>query len=649
MIRLEGVSVGFGERSLFSGVDWQINEDSRVGLIGVNGSGKSTLLKTIAGKQEVDSGRIVCAKHFTVGYLPQELHTVYHKTVFEEALSGCGTAHQIRVQWEEASRALQETDHDSEDYNELVMEFSRLQHLLEEADGFSLEAKTSRVLQGLGIPEEWWKRQLSQLSGGWQMRVELAKLILLSPSLLLLDEPTNHLDVESILWLSAFLKSYEGGMVIISHDRYFLDENTRQSVEIWNGKLHFYAGNYSRYVVEKQQRLELLENAYRNQQEEIARTQQFIDRFRYKATKAKQAQSRIKMLEKMERIELPQDTDQIRLRIPHAPRSGRTALEAAELGHNYGGKPVFSGLSFKIERGEKIALVGVNGAGKTTLLKILSGSLAPAQGHFALGHNVIPAYYAQIVTDHLNLQNTILDEISLSATTHDETQLRSVLGSFLFSGDDVYKKISVLSGGEKSRVALGKILLKPSNLLLLDEPTNHLDMNSKQIFLDALKEYEGAILFISHDRYFMDQLAAKVLELKDGKLTLYLGSYSEYLAKVTQQQTPIAQRSGPAEESSSYKSKDRKRIEAEQRKQQSKWKKEVLKPLEDLEITIAQKEQRLAEIEKVLADNETYADRDRFHAHLSEHKKLKTELEAAYRQWEQLQKRKEEFSRETSL
>lgn len=639
MIRLEDVSVGFGERSLFSGVNWQINEDSRIGLIGVNGSGKSTLLKVLAGKQEVDSGGLVCAKHFTVGYLPQELHTVYHKTVFEEALSGCGTAHDIRVLWEEASQALQNTDHDHPDYAELVMEFSRLQHLLEEADGFSLEAKTSRVLNGLGIPEEWWTRPLSKLSGGWQMRVELAKLILFSPSLLLLDEPTNHLDVESIVWLSSFLAGYEGGMIIISHDRYFLDENTRQSVEIWNGKLHFYAGNYSRYLVEKQQRMELLENAYRNQQEEIARTQQFIDRFRYKATKAKQAQSRIKMLDKMERIELPQNTDQIHLRIPDAPRSGRTALEAENLGHNYGGKTVFSGLSFKIERGEKIALVGVNGAGKTTLLKILSGTLPPAEGSFQFGHNAHPAYYAQMVTDHLNLQNTILEEISQSATNQDETQLRSVLGSFLFSGDDVYKKVSVLSGGEKSRVALGKILLKPSNLLLLDEPTNHLDMTSKQIFLDALKEYQGAILFISHDRYFMDQLAEKVLELRDGRLTLYLGTYSEYLTKVNQPQAPASSAAAPTV--STHKSKDRKRMEAEQRQQQSKLKKEVLVPLQELETVIAQKEQRMAEIEKALEDNKTYSEKDRFNTHLSEYQKLKTDLEDAYKKWEALQKKKE--------
>ncbi|HET6267010.1 MAG TPA: ATP-binding cassette domain-containing protein [Acidobacteriota bacterium] len=644
MIRLDDVSVVFGDRDLFSGVSWQVQEDARIALIGVNGSGKSTLLRILSGEQEPDSGKVERAKNFSVGYLPQELHAVSHKVVFEEALSGGGTSQQIRMAWEQTSEALKHSDPQSDEYHELVLEFGRLQHLLEEMDAFSLEAKTSQVLAGLGIPESWWQRPMTQLSGGWQMRVQLARLILAAPSLLLLDEPTNHLDVESIVWLSEFLRTYEGGLVIISHDRYFLDENTRASVEIWNSKLHFYAGNYSYYEKEKQSRLQLLQNAYRNQQEEIARIKEFIDRFRYKATKARQVQSRIKMLEKMDRIEIPADTSTISLRIPEAPRSGRIVLEASKLGHHYEAQNVFTGIDLKIERSEKVALVGVNGAGKTTLLKILSGALDPAQGKFHYGHNVYPAYYAQTVTDQLDLRNTILEELTHHAPEQDETTLRTLLGSFLFSGDDVYKRISLLSGGEKSRVALAKILIQPSNLLLLDEPTNHLDLNSKQILLIALRQYTGAVLFISHDRYFMDQLAQKVFELRDGVLTTYLGNYSEYREKVEQSviaevpaQLPVVQ-----EQVAFHKSKETRRKEAQTRQAQSRWKKEVLAPLAELEGHIAKSEERLRQLELVLADNQTYADQNRFQSTLQEFNALKQQLEKQYKDWELLQKRKQE-------
>jgi ATP-binding cassette, subfamily F, member 3 len=636
MIRLENASVVFGGRVLFSDVNWQISEGARVGLIGVNGSGKSTLLKLLSGQQEAESGTIVRAKNFTVGYLPQELQSASTKTVFEEALSGCGSARELQLAIDTVSEAMQKADPASEEYAELVLEYGRLHHLFEEQEGFSAESKTSRVLEGLAIPKEWWQWSMQQLSGGWQMRVQLARLILSAPSLLLLDEPTNHLDVESIVWLSSFMRSYEGGLVLISHDRYFMDENIRQVVEIWNSKLHFYNGNYSYYVQEKEKRLELLKNAYVNQQEEIAHIQQFIDRFRYKATKARQVQSRIKMLEKIERIVLPQDTSEIHFRIPNAPRSGRVVLEGSHLSHSYNNKPVFADLNLKIERGEKVALVGVNGAGKTTLLKILSGVLKATAGKVETGHNTYSSYYAQVVTDQLDLRNTVLEEITRSDTNHNETQLRSILGSFLFTGDDVYKKLSVLSGGEKSRVALAKILLQPSNLLLLDEPTNHLDLNSKRILLEALQTYEGAVLFISHDRYFMDQLSQKVLELKDGQLTTFLGNYSYYLSKIA---APIVPRPEPEPEKQEqyYKSKEQKRLEAEERQKQSKWKKEVLEPLQKMEEQIGREEVRMRELENLLADDRIYSEKDRFQQYLDEYNKLKSSLEKHMSEWEQLQ------------
>jgi len=646
MIRVENGSVVFGGRPLFSDLDWQITEESRVGLVGVNGSGKSTLLKVLAGSQELETGSVLRARSFTVGYLPQELQSTSSKTVFEEALAGCGTARELQLQIEDATTAMQTADPKSEEYGELVHEYGRLHRLFESADGFSLETKTSRVLQGLAIPQDWWHNPVNRLSGGWQMRVQLAKLILSAPSLLLLDEPTNHLDLESILWLSSFLRTYEGGLVLISHDRYFLDENIRQIVEIWNGRLHFYQGNYSYYRSEKEKRLELLQSAYKNQQDEIARTTQFIERFRYKATKAKQVQSRLKMLEKMERIELPQATDEIRLRIPPAPRSGKTVIEAEGLGHFYGKNEVFQNLNFRIERGEKIALAGVNGAGKTTLLKILSGVLPPSKGQFKVGHNVEIAYFSQIVTDSLDVQNTVLQEISAAATHQNETELRSILGSFLFTGDDVYKRISVLSGGEKSRVALAKILLKHSNLLLLDEPTNHLDLASKEILLQALQNYEGAILFISHDRYFMDRLAEKIFELRSGILTEFIGNYSEYVRfSESQEADSVAaddSRKDEQPESAYHKSKDQKKLEAEQRKQQAWFRKEVIQPLEKLEKEIALKEARIQELEGILAKDETYADRNQFQRFLQEYQDTKTALENCYKNWELLEKKRSE-------
>lgn len=643
MIRLEDISIVFQGRALFSDVSWQVTENARVGLVGVNGSGKSTILKVLSGQLEVESGRVFRAKNFTTGYLPQELHGSSERLVFEEAVSGCGSARALQQQMEEVSAAMHNVDPQSEEHVELVMEYGRLHHLFEEADGFSAESKTSRVLQGLGVPQEWWKRPMNQLSGGWQMRIHLARLILSAPSLLLLDEPTNHLDVESIVWLSQFLRSYEGGLILISHDRYFLDENVRDIVELWNGKLHFYPGNYSHYRVEKQNRLELLRNAYENQQAEIARIREFVDRFRYKATKARQVQSRLNMLERMEKIELPDETDQIRLRIPDAPRSGRVVVEAEHLGHSYGNKRVFSNLNLKIERGEKIVLVGVNGAGKTTLLKILAQQMPPAEGTFQFGHNVFPAYYAQIVAEQLDLRCTILEEITNAAPDPDETRLRSVLGSFLFSGDDVYKKISVLSGGEKSRVALAKILLVPSNLLLLDEPTNHLDLASKEILLQALQDYEGTVLFISHDRYFMDQLGQKVLELKDGVLTPYLCTYSEYLEKTAGEKVAakIDKPAAAVQEQGYYKSKEQKKLEARQRQEQSRLKKDILQPLQELEAKIAKDEKRMKELEQILADDRTYADNQRSFELIREYENLKHSMEQNLERWEMLQKKKE--------
>lgn len=642
MIRLENVRVLFQGRYLLSDVNWQITEKSRIGLVGVNGSGKSTLLRLISGILEPEDGNIFRARNFSIGYLPQELTQVSDRTVFEEAQSGCGTVLELEKKIELVTKALEEADHESEDYEELVFEYGRLHRMFEAQDGFTAEARTSRVLQGLAVPEEWWSVPLKQLSGGWQMRVHLARLVLSAPSLLLLDEPTNHLDLESILWLSDFLRTYEGGLILISHDRYFMDENIAQVVEIWNQKLHFYTGNYSKYVEEKKTRQELLENAYRNQQEEIARIQGFVDRFRYKATKAKQVQSRIKMLEKMERIELPLNTDQIRLRLPSCTRSGRTVVEAENLSHRYDEKEVFQNLNLRIERGEKVALLGVNGAGKSTLLKILAGILEPSGGEVKPGHNVFRAYYAQVVTEQMDIRNNVLQETIRESVSQTETELRSILGSFLFSGEDVYKKVSVLSGGEKSRLALAKILLKPANFLLLDEPTNHLDLASKTILLEALQNFEGTILFIAHDRYFMDQLATRILELKNGQITDYPGNYSYYLTKSAELQNDIVPpASSPRKPQRFHKTKEHKKSEAEKRNRATRMKREILEPLSRMEEMIAEAEEEQRRIEAALEDDRTYSDPGKYQDHLEAYEKIRADLKKYYAEWEKLQKQKE--------
>jgi ATP-binding cassette subfamily F protein 3 len=430
---------------------------------------------------------------------------------------------------ETLTHKMAELDPASGEYEQVADRFHRIEHEFQTRDGYSIEAKVGAVLAGLGFPKEDWTRQTEEFSGGWQMRIALAKLLLQQPNLLLLDEPTNHLDLEARNWLEDYLKTYPYAFLLISHDRYFLDVTVKKIVEIWNKQVHFYPGNYDQYLAQKTQRREQLEAAYRNQRDRIERLEVFINRFRYQATKAKQVQSRIKELEKIERIEIPPEERTIHFSFAQPQPSGRVVAEAVELAKSYGEKHVFSNVSFIIERGDRIALVGVNGAGKSTLIKLLAGREPATSGQHRQGHNVQPDYFAQDQYKELNPDARILDDLGNLSPRSTQTELRSLLGCFLFSEDDVFKRIGVLSGGERNRYALLRLLLHPANFLLLDEPTNHLDMRAKDVLLNALEKYSGTVVFVSHDRYFIDKLATRVFEVGNGRVEIFPGNYEDYL------------------------------------------------------------------------------------------------------------------------
>ena len=531
MLALKNAGKRFGPRVLFLDADWLIRKDEKTALVGANGTGKSTLMKVLAGRESLDYGALEQTRGMSIGYLPQEGLQLAGRTVFDECLTVFDQLHEIERESERLAAEMAEIDHESAEFAAVAERYSLLQDRFHSLDGYALDAQVGSVLTGLGFSKQDWTRPTSEFSGGWQMRIALAKLLLAKPLLLLLDEPTNHLDLETRNWLESYLKSYPFGYILISHDRYFLDVTIDRTVEIWNKRLTIYQGNYTKYLKQKDERREQLLAAYRNQRERIEHLEAFISRFRYQATKAKQAQSRIKELEKIERIEIPEEEPVIHFQFPQPPPSGRTVVEAENLGKDYGAKGVFGGARFTIERGDRVALVGVNGAGKSTLIKLLTGEELPTAGSIKLGHNVAAEYFAQDQYKVLNPEARMLDDISRAALHIPEAALRSLLGCFLFSGDDVFKPLGVLSGGERNRYALARILVSPSNFLLLDEPTNHLDMRAKDVLLDALAEYSGTVVFVSHDRYFIDRLATRVLEIENGAVTAYEGNYEDYLRR----------------------------------------------------------------------------------------------------------------------
>jgi len=543
MIQLSGAGKRFGHKLLFENTDWLITPRDRVGLVGANGTGKSTLMKILAGLDTLDYGSLTIAKGTTAGYLPQDGLSLSGRTVFAECMLVFTELHAMERELETLTHRISELDHESPEYADVADRYHSLEHEFRTRDGYSIEADVGRVLMGLGFRKEDWERQTDEFSGGWQMRLALAKLLLQKPNLLLLDEPTNHLDLEARNWLEEYLHNYPHAFVLISHDRYFLDVTVNKIAEIWNKRFWFYTGNYDKFLAQKTQRNEQLQAAYRNQRDRIEQLEVFINRFRYQATKAKQVQSRIKELEKIERIEVPPEEKTIHFSFPQPKPSGRIVAEFEGVAKSYpaksgaengrsgasGGKEVFREVNFLIERGDRIALVGINGAGKSTLIKLLAGAELPTQGEFRLGHNVQADYFAQDQYKELDQDARILDDLGAASPRSSQTELRSLLGCFLFSEDDVFKKIGVLSGGERGRYALLRLLLHPANFLLLDEPTNHLDLRAKDVLLDALMEYTGTVVFVSHDRYFIDKLATRVFEIGDGKVEVYPGNYEDYL------------------------------------------------------------------------------------------------------------------------
>ncbi len=529
MIQLTGAGKRYGPKILFDNVDWLVTPNDRIGIVGANGTGKSSILKVLAGIEGLDSGSISTQKGVSIGYLPQEGLSLSGRSVFAECMTVFASLRALEEEQEALTHRMAELDPASQEYAQVADRFHRAESEFNARDGYAVEAQVGSVLSGLGFPQREWKKHTEDFSGGWQMRIALAKLLLEKPNLLLLDEPTNHLDLEARNWLEEYLGAYPNAFVLVSHDRYFLDVSVKKIGELWNKGFHFYTGGFTRYEQQKNERRAQLFAAYQNQRDRIEQLEAFINRFRYQATKAKQVQSRIKELEKIERIEIPPDEKTIHFSFPQPKPSGRIVAEFKGVAKSYGDHQVFSGVDFYIERGDRVALVGVNGAGKSTLIKILAGAEPVTAGAYTLGHNAQPDYFAQDQYKELDGNARMIDDLGIVAPRASNTELRTILGSFLFSEDDVFKQIGVLSGGERNRYALARMLMMPSNFLLLDEPTNHLDMRAKDVLLTALQAFTGTVVFVSHDRYFIDKLATRIFEVEDGKVTVFPGNYEDYL------------------------------------------------------------------------------------------------------------------------
>ena len=649
MLSLEHIALQYGSRILLNDVSCMIGPHDRIGLVGSNGAGKSTLLKIILGDVSTDDGKVNKANYVTVGYLPQDGIAAKGKTLYEEAETAFEDVLTVQREMEDAQSSLASLDPQSLEYMDVVEVFGELQHKLEDLDAFRMKSKVESVLMGLGFSVDDLERMTDEFSGGWQMRIALAKLLLQEPSLLLLDEPTNHLDIESLQWLEEYLHNYNGAVILVSHDRAFLESVCNKTLSLGQGRLEEYAGNYSFYEKERVIRKELLMNAFKNQQQQLKQTREFIDRFRYKATKARQVQSRIKQLDKIELIEIETEEDEIRFSFPPPQPSGRVVMELRHVDKRYGTKEVFRDLNYQIERGDRIALVGVNGAGKSTLSRILAGVEPIDGGERILGYNVGLSYFAQHQAEELDLSKEVLQTVEEVAEGEIRKRLRSILGSFLFRGDDVFKKVSVLSGGEKSRLALAKMLLAPSNFLIMDEPTNHLDMRSKDVLQEALASYEGTYLIVSHDRAFLDPIIDRVLEVSSAGVKTYLGNVSEYLAKKREEKSELTRSQGKSQPSPSSShapgGKERKRNEAEQRRRSYQQIRPLKEELAKLEREIERLETRKQNLEMVLADPELYKNGAEAKKVTIEHKEVLESLEKNYQVWAEMTDRLQRIER----
>ncbi|MEW6369041.1 MAG: ABC-F family ATP-binding cassette domain-containing protein [Acidobacteriota bacterium] len=644
MIQVSGISKAFGDRTIFENVDWQVSKQDRVGLCGANGSGKTTLLRMLAGLESADSGRISRPTALTIGYLPQDGLQHAGRTVLEEARTAFQPLLDVKSEMHRLESRLEDPHLSDEDHSSLLSRYSDLQDRFQREDGYAIDQRAAAVLRGLGFDREDFDREASVLSGGWQMRLALARLLLLKPQLLLLDEPTNHLDIEARNWLESYLAGYPHAVVLVSHDRYFLDTVVSRIAEVGLQTLTDYHCDYSRYEIERKERLERLREARRRQDEEIARHKQFIERFRYQAPKAPQVQSRIKMLEKIVPIVVPPERKKVHFTFPAAEKSGRVVVEFHGMFKAYGDIHVFRGIDLYVERDERIAIVGPNGAGKSTLMRLIAGVEAPDAGERIEGYRVQMQYYAQDEASRLDPDLTVYETLEAGSPHEMIPAIRNILGGFLFSGDDIYKRVAVLSGGERTRLAVARMLLLPSNTLLLDEATNHLDLDSKEVLLDALMNYGGTLIFVSHDRYFLDKLATKIVEVGHGDAAVFPGTYEEFLhhkalaaaALAAEPETPGGAEAATAAATAGAEAwEERKRAASETRKRERALK-TLQTQIEDVEAQIADREQSIRDLETMMALPEFYDDRSAVRAHTDRHQALKAEVEQLMRRWEEL-------------
>ena len=658
VIQLANLHKSFGDRVLFEDVSWQLQRRDRVGLTGPNGAGKTTLLRMLANLDEPDQGQIIKPANLTIGYLPQDGLDHSGRSLLDEASLAFEPLLAIKAELHELEHQLADPTQPQDAHERALVRYSELQERFRAEEGYSIDLKVATVLRGLGFTDEDYSRPTETFSGGWQMRIALAKLLLARPGLLLLDEPTNHLDLEARNWLEEYLHEYPHAVILVSHDRFFLDAVVTRIAEVNLRTLTDYPGNYSEYLAERDARLERLREAKRRQDEEVARVKAFIDRFRYQATKASQVQSRIKLLEKVVPIEVPPERKKVHFSFPPCAKSGRMVLELKHIAKAYGPKVVFRDVNLHIERGDRIALVGPNGSGKSTLMRMLSGVEAPDRGTRTEGHQVVMQYFAQDEATRLDPALTVYETLEAGSPLTMVPAIRNILGGFLFSGDDIYKKAGVLSGGERTRLAVARMLLRPANLLLLDEPTNHLDLDSKDVLLDALIDYGGTLIFVSHDRYFVDRLATRVIEIGGGEALMYPGNYEEFLwsknaqrerpEPVPQTVEPPVTKSGRGHAARRTASPKGANARAAQRDREAQKRSDTAarrlqrendalrKKIAHLEAQIAERERLIKELEASMAQPGFYDDREAAQPVVDRHQALMWEVGDLMHQWEEV-------------
>jgi ATP-binding cassette subfamily F protein 3 len=635
MIDIRNLSIQFTGENLFEDVNIRIHRSDKIALVGSNGKGKSTLLKLLIDAEKPESGEIVKQKGIRIGYLPQDLIAFKGKSLFDEVKSSMLEIQTLIDRENEILFQLNSHSTDTADRQELLNSLGELHHRKEELDFYSAESRIEKVLIGLGFKEKDFFRPTEHFSGGWQMRIQLAKILLANNDLLLLDEPTNHLDIDTLEWLITFLQNYNGSLIIVSHDRYFVNSITNKTLEIFNNRVDFFPGNYEHYLRFKVERDAQLIELQKNREKRVKEIERFIERFRYKNTKAKQVQSRIKMLDKMDSVELIEQEKKIELNFPEPPRSGIVPIELKNISKSYGEIEVLNDVNLSIERGEKIAIVGANGAGKTTLAKIVGSKIPPTKGNLIYGNNTLVSYYEQEVADSLNPDHDLIDALEEVNEELSPGQLRKILGTFLFSGDDVFKKIKVLSGGEKSRIALARLLLTKSNFIILDEPTNHLDFSSKEILQKALIRFSGTMIIVSHDIDFLKPIITKVYEIRDHKVNVYYGGIEYYFMK----RNELQQQEFSSEKSlfqDKFARKNQKRIDAEIRQQKFNLTKDLKKELELCEKEINTLEEFKIKLETELADPVVYSNPSTAKDKNIEYDKIKELLEEEYNRWTEL-------------